>query len=96
LLRQRARLELARDRTRGRGRAHPAAVVDAWENCLSNDPTSEEAASALMRIYAAQGRRQLGLTTYERCRAALESLGLHASPALAESQRATLASVVSS
>jgi class 3 adenylate cyclase/tetratricopeptide (TPR) repeat protein len=91
LLRQRARLELARDRTRGRGRAHPEAVVDAWENCLSNDPTSEEAASALMRIYAAQGRRQLGLTTYEHCRTALEGLGLHASPALVEARRATLA-----
>ena len=89
-LRQRARLELARDRTRGKGRSQPEAVVEAWEACLAHDPTSEEAASALMRLYAAQGRRQLACGTYERCRAALEDLGLRASPALEEALRATV------
>ena len=90
LLRQRARLELARDRTRGFGRSQPEAVIEAWENCLSHDPTSEEAASALMRVYAAQGRRQMVSSTYERCRAALEELGLRTSPALEEVRRATV------
>ena len=35
LLRQKARLTLARDRTRGRGRSQPEAVVEAWEACLA-------------------------------------------------------------
>ena len=90
LLRQRARLELAQDRARGLGLSRPQAVVEAWEACLAHDPTSEEAASALMRLYAAQGRRQLARTTYERCRSALEGLGLRASPALEEALRATI------
>ena len=92
-LRQRARLELARDRTRGRGRSQPEAVIEAWEHCLSRDPASEEAASALMRLYAAQGRRKLASRTYERCRAALEELGLRIAPALEEVRRATLETV---
>jgi class 3 adenylate cyclase/tetratricopeptide (TPR) repeat protein len=87
-LRQRARLELARDRASGQGRAQPGAVADAWENCLSHDPTSEEAASALMRLHAVPGHRQLVVTTFERCRAALEALGLRVSPALEETRRA--------
>ena len=29
----------------------------AWEDCLEIDPTSEEAASALIRVYTAQGVR---------------------------------------
>ncbi|HTW06388.1 MAG TPA: AAA family ATPase [Acidimicrobiales bacterium] len=90
LLRQRARLELARDRTSGRGRAQPGAVVDAWENCLSHDPTSEEAASALMRLHAAQGRHQLAATTFERCRVALEAMGLRVPPALEEARRSLI------
>jgi DNA-binding SARP family transcriptional activator len=90
LLRQRARLELARDRIRGQGRAQPEAVIEAWEACLAHDSASEEAASALMRVYSAQGQRQLVSRTYERCRTALEALGLQASPALAEAQRATI------
>ena len=90
--RQEARLELARDRTRGHGRSSPEAVIEAWEDCLASDPTSEEAASALMRVYMAQGRRQLASATFERCRAALEDLGLRASPALTELNRATSAS----
>jgi DNA-binding SARP family transcriptional activator/tetratricopeptide (TPR) repeat protein len=84
LLRQRARLELARDRTRGRGRSGPEAVIEAWEDCLARDPTSEEAASSLMRVYAAQGQRQAVSSAFERCRAALEALGLRISPALHE------------
>ena len=68
LVRQRARLELARDRARGRGRSAPEAVIEAWEACLAHDPTSEEAASSLMRVYSAQGQRQAVSVTYERCR----------------------------
>ena len=83
-VRQEGRLALARDRTRGKGRSQPEGVIEAWEDCLSHDPTSEEAASALMRVYAAQGRQQLVSSTYERCRAALEDLGLRISPALEE------------
>jgi DNA-binding SARP family transcriptional activator/tetratricopeptide (TPR) repeat protein len=82
--RQEARLALARDRTRGLGRSQPEKVVEAWENCLSSDPTCEEAASALMRVYGGQGRPGLVGTTYTRCRAALEGLGLRVSPALQE------------
>jgi DNA-binding SARP family transcriptional activator len=81
-LRQEARLALARDRTRGEGRSHPDAVVTAWEECLEHDATSEEAATALMRVYQAQGRHALERSTYHRCRDALEALGLRVSPAL--------------
>ena len=90
MVRQRARLELARDRTRGRGRSAPEAVIEAWEDCLAHDPACEEAASSLMRVYSAQGQRQAVSVTYERCRAALEVLGLRASPALEEAERATM------
>jgi len=89
LLRQRARLELARDRARGRGRSAREAVIEAWEACLAHDATSEEAASSLMRVYSARGKHQAVSVTYERCRSALEALGLLASPALEEAQRAT-------
>ena len=41
-----------------------------------------------MRVYSAQGQRQLASSAYERCRGALESLGLRPSPALEEAQRA--------
>jgi len=90
LVRQRARLELARDRARGRGRSAPEAVIEAWEDCLAHDPACEEAASSLMRVYAAQGRRQLVASTYERCRSALAALGLRVSPALGQAQLATV------
>ncbi len=90
LVRQRARLELARDRARGRGRSAPEAVIEAWEDCLAHDPACEEAASSLMRVYAAQGRRQLVASTYERCRSALVALGLRVSPALGQAQLATV------
>jgi class 3 adenylate cyclase/tetratricopeptide (TPR) repeat protein len=96
LVRQRARLELARDRVRGRGRAAPEAVVQAWEDCLAHDPACEEAASSLMRVYSAQGQHQAVSVTYEGCRAALEALGLRASPALEEAQRATMLPVARS
>ncbi|HXR23424.1 MAG TPA: AAA family ATPase, partial [Acidimicrobiales bacterium] len=86
LARQKARLELAGDRTRGQGRSGPEAVIEAWEAVVAHDPTSEEAASALMRVYAAQGRRQLVASTYERCRSALAALGLRVSPALGQAQ----------
>jgi class 3 adenylate cyclase/ABC-type transporter Mla MlaB component len=90
LTRQKARLELARDRTRGQGRSGPEAVIEAWEAVVAHDATSEEAASALMRVYAAQGRRQLVASTYERCRSALAALGLRVSPALGQAERATV------
>ena len=83
-LRLRARLELARDRARGSGKSSLGAVTEAWEDCLSHDPTSEEAASALLRVYATQGNRHSAGHAYERCRAALEQLGLRPSPALDE------------
>ena len=83
-VRQEGRLALARDRAKGFGRSSPTEVVGAWETCLTHDPTSEEAASALMRLYAAQTKPGLSEATYRRCRAALEQLGLHTSPALEE------------
>ncbi len=83
-LRQQARLELARDRLRGVGRARPDQVVQAWQACLDADPTDEEAASVLMRLYTAQGRRAQAWAVYERCAAALAKLGLRISPALEE------------
>jgi DNA-binding SARP family transcriptional activator/tetratricopeptide (TPR) repeat protein len=82
--RQEARLALARDRARGKGRSQPEAVIEAWTSCLAHDPTSEEAASALIGVYGAQRRHALVDTTYERCRTALEELGLRISPALNE------------
>ncbi len=90
LVRQRARLELARDRARGRGRSSPDAVIEAWEGCLAHDPACEEAASSLMRVYSARGQRQAVSVTYERCCAALEDLGLRASPGLEAAHQATL------
>lgn len=82
--RQEARLTLARDRARGFGRCRPAEVVGAWEACLAHDPACEEAACALMKLYRAQGKHTLVVTTYRRCRSALEQLGLRSSPALDE------------
>ncbi len=82
--RQEARLALARDRSKGFGCSRPESVVASWESCLSADPTCEEAASSLMQIYAAQQRRSLVADTYERCRRALDELGLAMSPALEE------------
>ena len=89
--RQDARLALARDRSRGKGRSQPEAVIEAWASCLAHDPTSEEAASALIRVYGAQRRHALVEATYERCRTALEELGLRISPALREVHEAVTA-----
>ena len=83
-LRQEARLELARDRSRGVGRARPEEVQQAWQACLETNPTCEEAALALIRLHVAQNRRPQALDIYERCTAALGRLGLQASPALEE------------
>jgi class 3 adenylate cyclase/tetratricopeptide (TPR) repeat protein len=83
-LRQEARLELARDRSRGVGRAHPEEVLQAWQACSEADPTDEEAASTLMQLHVAQGRRPRAVAVYERCRAALANLGMKTSPALEE------------
>jgi predicted ATPase/class 3 adenylate cyclase len=82
--RREARLALARDRNKGLGLSTPEAVVQAWEACLSHDPCSEEAACALVRVYAAQKRPGLAEAAYNRCRGALADLGLRASPALEE------------
>ena len=87
LLRQRARLELAHDRTKGHGRSQPIAVIDALEACLAYDPASEDAAASLMRAYATQGQRQLVARTYRRCRQGLEELGLEPSAALERTYR---------
>jgi predicted ATPase/class 3 adenylate cyclase len=88
-LRQEARLELARDRARGKGHSRLVSVIEAWEGCAVHDPTCEEAAAALMRAYLGQGRRHLAASTYERCRDALAGLGLRVSPALEEVYRTT-------
>ena len=81
---------MARDRARGLGRSSPEAVVQAWEDCLSSQPTCEEAACALVRLYSALGRRPSARATYRRCRAALEDLGLAGSPALEEAHAVAL------
>jgi class 3 adenylate cyclase/tetratricopeptide (TPR) repeat protein len=84
VLRQDARLALARDRARGYGRSTHADVVEAWETCFRTDPTSEEAATALVRAYWASGRHAMATSTYRRCCEALEELGLPVSPAVGE------------
>ncbi len=86
--RQGARLTLAKDRATGWGRGTSEAVTQAWEACFFHDPTSEEAAFALMRLYAAQLKWGLVETTYNRCRSALEELGVTTSPALERARAA--------
>ena len=81
-LRQEARLVLARDRAMGSGRSGSGDVLAAWQSCLDHDPACEEAAGALVRAYLAQGRPELAARVFERCRAALEELGLRISPSL--------------
>ena len=81
-LRQEARLALARDRAMGSGRSGNGDVLAAWQSCLDHDPACEEAAGALVRAYLAQGRPELAARVFERCRAALEELGLRISPSL--------------
>ncbi len=87
--RQEARLALARERARGLGRSGPDAVVGSWQACLDHDPTSEEAAGALMRVYSAEGRQILAEAVYKKTRATLEDLGLRVSPAFEEVHAAT-------
>ncbi|HTT91786.1 MAG TPA: AAA family ATPase [Acidimicrobiales bacterium] len=89
VLRQEARLALARDRAKGFGRCGKSDVIEAWEAYCHGDPASEEAAGVLIRAYSADGRHALAAATYGRCRRALEDLGLRASPALAELARAS-------
>lgn len=84
VLRQDARLALARDRARGYGRTALADVVEAWEACSRADPTSEEAAIALVRAYSARGQHALALSTYRRYCKTLEELGLAVSPVVGE------------
>jgi class 3 adenylate cyclase/tetratricopeptide (TPR) repeat protein len=84
MLRQEARLTLARDRTRGAGRSDPDAVAEAWAACFEHDPANEEAAGALVRAYVATGRRQLAASVYEQCVTAFAELGLGIPPSLTE------------
>ena len=79
---QEARLALARDRAMGAGRSGRDDTLAAWQSCLDHDPASEEAAGALIRAYLAQGRPELAARVFERCRVALEQLGLRISPSL--------------
>ncbi len=79
---QEARLAVARDRAMGAGRAGRDDMLAAWQSCLDHDPASEEAAGALIRAYLAQGRPELAARVFERCRVALEQLGLRISPSL--------------
>ncbi len=81
-LRQQARLARARDRAKGYGRSGRDNVMAAWQSCLDHDPACEEAAGALIRGHGAQGRPDLAARVFERCRAALEDLGLRISPSL--------------
>jgi class 3 adenylate cyclase/tetratricopeptide (TPR) repeat protein len=81
-LRQEARLVLARDRSKGKGRSAPEDVTAAWLACFDDDPAGEEAAGALIRGYLAEGRPEQAARVFERCRAALEELGLRISPSL--------------
>ena len=82
--RQEARLALARDRSAGWGRMGADDIAVAWEACAAADPACEEAATALVRTYTAQGRHNLAATTYKRCRDALAQFGLRVAPALEE------------
>lgn len=81
-LRQEARLALARDLGSGPGPVSPDDVAAAWRSCLDHDPACEEAAGALARIYVAQRRPEQAARVLQRCRAALEELGLRLSPSL--------------
>jgi DNA-binding SARP family transcriptional activator len=85
LLRQEARLALARERSQDAGRpgeGMAVAAVAAWRSAFDHDLACEEAAGALMRHYTAAGRRELAARVYRRCTKALADLGLRASPFL--------------
>ena len=81
-LRHEARLALARDRSNGFGRTGSDDVLFAWEACSRADPASEEAAITLIQAYSHSGRHAQATAAYKRCCAALEELGIRASPAL--------------
>jgi class 3 adenylate cyclase len=89
-LRQQARLALARGRAGSEGQADHGLVIEAWEQCLAHDPTSEEAGSALIRAYGAQANQGMVDRTYKRCRTALEELGVYGSPLLEEAYDAAV------
>jgi DNA-binding SARP family transcriptional activator len=90
-LRQEARLARARGRAQGASRSAPEDVAAAWLACLDHDPACEEAAAALITGYLADGRPEQAVRVYERCRAAVEQLGLRTSPSLERVFAAALA-----
>ncbi len=89
LARQQARLALARDRSSGFGHSAPKDVIEAWETFAAHDPASEEAASALMSLYAAEGQRHLVARAYRRCCDGLKDLGLEPSADLEQAFQRT-------
>jgi adenylate cyclase len=90
-LRQEARLAVARDRAKGAGRSAAEDVAAAWLACLDHDPACEEAAAAVIRGFLAQGRPEQAVRVFERCRGALEQLGLRISPSLERIYTSSLA-----
>ena len=72
----------ARPARRAPGASGPDDVTAAWLACLDHDPACEEAAGALIRGFLAAGRPEQAARVFERCRAALEELGLRISPSL--------------
>src|SRR6185437_6687202 len=81
-LRQEARLVLARDRAAGAGRSGPDDVLASWQDCFDHDPACEEAAGALACSWFERRRPELAARVLDRCRVALEELGLRLSPSL--------------
>jgi class 3 adenylate cyclase/tetratricopeptide (TPR) repeat protein len=90
-LRQEARLALARDLASGREPGNPDEVTAAWRACLESDPACEEAAGALARAHLAGHRPEQAVRVLQRCRAALEELGLRLSPSLESAYTAATA-----
>jgi DNA-binding SARP family transcriptional activator len=84
LLRQEARVTLARDRSSGAGQSSRDMVTAAWRSAFDHDPACEEAAAALIRQYLDAGRRELAARVYRRSAAALRELGLSALPFLGD------------
>jgi len=84
LLRQEARMALARDRSSGAGQSSRDMVTAAWRSAFDHDPACEEAAATLIRQYLAAGRRELAARVYRRSNAALRELGLSAPPFLGD------------
>jgi DNA-binding SARP family transcriptional activator len=84
MLRQEARLTLARDRSSGAAPSGPGLAAGAWRSVFEHDLACEEAAGALIDHYLAAGRRELAARVYWRCSMALDELGLRVSPALGD------------